>query len=169
MPIFLSHAIAPADGPIASRLNAIAAAYGLEMILPPRPARGPKGRVGPDVAAMIMRSDVVLALVTRGGSNADRLGVFKEVFEAHKRSRPVIALVEKGAEFRKGLEGAYPVSFDRDSPAAHEEELADALSNAIIRQRARRRAERERTEKLKKALGRVHEARSYRHLHGMLP
>lgn len=129
MDLFLSHSIADDDGPVASRLKAVAAAYGLRVLLPERGSSRKPNRATRDA---IQGAAAVLALVSEDSPSLD--AVDAELAVARESGKPVIALLEEGVALRH--EPDHVVRFDRDDPASHEEELGEALA-ALAREQER--------------------------------
>lgn len=123
MKVFLSHSIAPDDGPVAARLRAVAAAYGIQILLPDRSV-AVAGRVPPKIRQQIEGADAVVVLATEGAVVDPH--VPGEVGHAIDKDKPLLALVEDGVEVDFVPEEDV-VHFDRNDRAAHEAELIDAL------------------------------------------
>ena len=131
MQILLSHAVGADDEPIASRLKAVTAAYGVRLLLPARDAltkKNTRGALPVATRDAIAAADVVVALVTAGASTIDH--VQRELHAAVKASKPIVAVVEGDLELPATSAQVHVVHFRRDDPSAHEEGLLRAL-NAI--------------------------------------
>ena len=131
MNILLSHSVAPEDGPIASRLKAVTAAYGVRLVLPERPG-GKSVRLTSVTRDAIKVADAVVALVTKGAASND--AVARELDAALKAGKPIVALVEGDLQLPKTAGAIHIVRFDRENPSAHETGLVEAL-DAIARSR----------------------------------
>lgn len=135
--VLLSHSVAESDGPLASRLRAVAASYGVTLLLPER-REGPSRAVAPlkSTVEAITGADAVLALVTEGSSEIRAVGA--EVTRALKLKKPVVLLVEGSVTLPEVQGDVHVVRFDRAQPANHEQALARALDH--IRGKKLRRA-----------------------------
>jgi nucleoside 2-deoxyribosyltransferase len=127
MKVFLSHAMAAPDGPIAARLRAVAAAYDIQVLLPERSKRSLITR---ETQRKILQSDAVVALITSVDSTNIN-AVNCELQAAVAANKPIVALAEH-PENIVGVPGGQVVKFDRSNPTAHERDLVQALQ--IIRQ-----------------------------------
>lgn len=129
MKVFLSHSTAPEDGPLASRIKAIAAAYDTKILLPAR-----EGKL-PPISALhksIKQADVVIALITEGALQSK--WVKKELEVARADAKPVIILLERGLaksdrDYFKAIEDLPVVEFDRADPIKHEVKLEKAIAS----------------------------------------
>lgn len=128
--IFLSHSVSPEDGPVASRLKAVAAAYGIRVLLPERSGPGPKRALGTEAIRLIRSADAVVALVTERATQSE--WVMAELQAAEAAGKPIVALVEDDValDSKDAKVPIHIVRFDRSNPASHEDELVTAL-NAI--------------------------------------
>jgi hypothetical protein len=121
--VFLSHSVEDADGPIPSRVRAVAAAYGVALLLPERQPRPRSGAVSRTNRSLLKDADAVIAVI----ASNDSLGAVEaEVEVARELAKPLIVLTDRNLP-TLGFGGANIVRFDRDAPAAHEKALADAL------------------------------------------
>jgi nucleoside 2-deoxyribosyltransferase len=136
--IFLSHSVAPEDGPVASRLKAVAAAYGVRVLLPERVGVGPKRALGSQAVDLIRSADAVVALITERASQS--AWVAAELQAAEAAGKPIVALVEDGVELdaKDARVSLHLVRFDRENPASHEDELVAALDAIAKEAQARR-------------------------------
>lgn len=126
MRVFLSHSISPEDGPVAARLKAVAAAYGVVVLLPEVTRPASAAVLSRTEKTAIKNADAVVVLATMGATRSRWVGL--EVTEAIRLGKPIIALVEDGVEFPEQA-GVQLVHFDRQAPAGHEGELFEALKN----------------------------------------
>lgn len=137
--VLLSHSIADADGPLASRLRAVAASYGVVLVLPERrPASSRALTLPKSTTSAIEHADAVLALVTRGSD--DRKSVEAEVTAAIKHKKPLVLLTEVSMDLPSLRGDVHVVHFDRKSPTGHEAALGAALQ-ALQKRSGRKRAE----------------------------
>lgn len=144
MNIFLSHSVAPEDGPIASRLKAVAAAYGIRVLLPERSGPSPKRALGSETTKLIRSADAVVALITERATQS--AWVMAELQAAEAAGKPIVALVEDEVVL-DGKDASVPlhiVRFDRSSPASHEDELVGALRAIAAEAKAKRAAKAQR-------------------------
>lgn len=125
MKVFLSHSIAPEDGPVASRLRAVAAAYGIKLMLPDRSA-AVAGTPTKAVRKQILDADAVVLLATEGAILDPHVPA--EVEFALEEGVPMLALLEDGVE-ADFLEDEEIVHFDRHNQALHERGLIEALES----------------------------------------
>lgn len=127
MRIFLSHSIASDDGPIASRMKAIAAAYETMVVLPDREGKRPAKSA---LRNSIRKADAVVALVTEGSFKNDWVNY--ELAVAKDLEKPIIALLESGLvdeKFELEKLGIPVVEFDRDDPLGHKINLHKAIES----------------------------------------
>lgn len=129
MKVFLSYALSPPDGPIASRLRAVAAAYDIQILLP---ERTPNGKPTADTLRKIGQSDAVVALITTHATQIN--GVNQELQAAVRAQKPIIALVENPGQIQ-AVDRSQIVKFDRANPTAHEHQLLGALNQIHRRQK----------------------------------
>jgi hypothetical protein len=121
MNIFLSHAVSIQDAPLAARLRAVAASYGMQILLPDR---SNPGMVMTDLEQKLPQADVVLVLITNNA--VDLAAVNFEMAAAHQLGKPILALVED-TNAVAGLSEQQIVKFNRFNPVAHEHKLMAAL------------------------------------------
>jgi molybdopterin-guanine dinucleotide biosynthesis protein len=121
MKVFLSYALSPFEGALASRLRAVALAYNVELLLPNADNRNllPLGN-----KRKIKQSDAVIVLVTNNAQQIDSVNL--EIAEASREKKPLIALVE-GFHLIKGMPPAQIIVFNRHHPTQHENQLFEAL------------------------------------------
>ena len=137
--ILLSHSVGPEDGPIASRLKAVTAAYGVRLLLPERKS-GASRTVAASTRDAIKQADAVVALVTKGAADTDK--VSGELSAALRAKKPIVAVVEGNVSLPSTSASVHVVRFNRDDPGAHEAGLVDALQSiAKARKTAKARAE----------------------------
>ena len=123
MKVFLIHSIRPDDGPVASRLRAVAAAYGVSVVLPLRGTLPLSGETRSEIA----NSAAVIVLATTSAIHDPHVAA--EAHEAIRLRKPMVALVEKGVILLRELDASHVVRFARENPAAHEQELLRALKS----------------------------------------
>ena len=111
MKVFLSYAVGASDGSIPEQLRAVAAAYGISLLLPDRTYLS-SDSLNADTMANITQSDAVIALVTITGP-------------------PKIDLMEECVPFQTPP-GTHLVYFDRFNPVAHEASLTTALDKIRV-------------------------------------
>jgi hypothetical protein len=124
--VFLSYAVAPLDMPFATRLQAVAAAYDISILLPDRTQPIHDG-LPAETQTKIQSSDAVIALVTVTASPNLIALVNAELRAAAQLDVPVIALIEQGIHIEAAHQ-THAVYFDRFLPTAHEQQLVVALS-----------------------------------------
>lgn len=122
MNVFLSHAVTAQDAPLAARLRAVAASYGMQILLPDR--TGTPRSVIADLRRKLAQADVVLVLITN--NVFDLSAVNREVEAAQQAGKPILALVENKAMIH-GWPDHQIVQFDRYNPVSHEQALMAAL------------------------------------------
>lgn len=126
---------------MASRLKAVAAAYGIRVLLPERPGPSPKRALGSEATKLIRSADAVVALVTERATQSE--WVMAELQAAEAAGKPIVALVEDDVHLdaTQARVPLHVVRFDRSNPASHEEELVSAL-DAIAKEAKSRHAAR---------------------------
>jgi nucleoside 2-deoxyribosyltransferase len=134
-----AHLLAPEDGPVASRLKAVAAAYGIRVLLPERLGPSPKRTLGSEATKLIRSADAVVARVTERATQSE--WVMAELQAAEAAGKPIVALVEDDVvlDGKKARVPLHIVRFDRSNPASHEDALVGAL-NAIAEEAKAKRA-----------------------------
>jgi nucleoside 2-deoxyribosyltransferase len=125
MIVFLSHSVSSSDGVVAARLRAVAAAYGIQVLLPDRTKHYRNNVLNSEARKKISQSDAVVALATVHATQAEEVSV--EIKAAVGLKKPVIALVEEGVTV-KGIPKSQVVKFDRANPSAHEHQLISVLN-----------------------------------------
>jgi len=124
--IFLSYSVAPADGPVVSRVKSIAVVSGHTVTMPPRqhPPGSPLATIA--MRQAVLASDVVLALASVGGPQHDWLN--REVQTAFENQKPVVALLEAQIAPQATFPPGVPVvPFDRHTPY----QAQAAIQNAV--------------------------------------
>jgi hypothetical protein len=125
--VFLSYAVGPWDAAIAARLRAVAAVYDISILLPDRTQVLHNG-LTPDTQAKMRDADAVIALVTNT-AQADAINfVNLELQNAAQAHKPIIALVEQGAQLPP-IPVTQVVYFNRNDPTVHEALLVGALNH----------------------------------------
>lgn len=125
MIVYLSHAVNPEDGPLVSRLRAVASGYNITVRLPDRQA---------SLAARVNRMKgchAVVALAIRGASVSTVKALKAEINGAVQKGLPVIAVAEEGTSVSFSPEIA-KIGFNRDNPTLHEQELLLKLKSLGI-------------------------------------
>ena len=125
MKVYLSYAYGPLDGPIAARLRAVAAIYGISILLPDQTLIGKN--LAAETEKLIKQSDAVIALISKFASRAAQKNVERELQYAMQLGKPVIPMVEEPIKF-SSLPNMTFVYFDRNNPARHEAELLQVLN-----------------------------------------
>jgi hypothetical protein len=133
MNVFLSYAVGPSEGSIPERLSAVAAAYGISLLLPDRTYPS-SDSLNADTMANITQSDAIIALVTITGPPELWNVVNSELRHALQSRKPVIYLMETCAPFQTPP-GAHLVYFDRFNPVAHESSLTTTLDEIRVEHR----------------------------------
>ncbi len=133
MQILLSHSVDPHDGPLASRLKAVTAAYGVRLLLPER-AKMPAPRLLAATQKAIASSDVIVAIVTKDAPDPESVAL--EIESALKLGKPVVAVLEGDIKLPPTTSLVHVVRFDRANPSQHEVGLANALES-VARERER--------------------------------
>lgn len=120
MQVYLSPAIGPADGPVPTRLRAVGAVCGIQVVTTDRT------QTIAQRTRQIRQSSALVALVTTGADPDAAREVQHELHAATAAGVPVIALVEVGVVV-EGLDEPDVVRFDRLDPHSHEAALVRAL------------------------------------------
>lgn len=121
MKVFLSYALSPYEGALASRLRAVALAYDVELLLPNTDNRH---LLPIENKLKIQQSDAVIVLVTNNAHQINSVNL--EIGEAIREKKPIIALVE-GLHLIKGIPPNQVIVFNRYNPTQHENQLFEAL------------------------------------------
>lgn len=93
MKVFLSHAVAAQDADLPARLRAIAASYGIQILLPDR--TGPQGIIEDDLSRKLAEADHVLVLVTKDAP--DHSAVNREVAAVTEAGLSISPIIEDKA------------------------------------------------------------------------
>ena len=121
MKVFLSYALSPFEGALASRLRAVALAYNVELLLPNTDKRNllPAGN-----KRKIKQSDAVIVLVTNNAQQVN--SVHLEIAEASREKKPLIAFVES-PHLIAGIPPTQVIVFNRANLTQHENRLFEVL------------------------------------------
>lgn len=127
MKVFLSYAVGPWDAAIAARLRAVAAVYGISILLPDRTQVLHNG-LTQDTQAKMREADAVIALITNT-AQAEAINLVNlELQNAAQAHKPIIALMEEGVQLHP-MPATRVVYFNRYDPTVHEKLLVEALNH----------------------------------------
>jgi len=130
MKVFLSHSTSPYDASTPARLRAVAAAYGIQILLPERNGRT---LVNAETRGKIAQSDAVVALVTNHASQVNNVN--EELKVANSFNKAIISLAES-QDLILNVPKNQIVIFDRQDPIAHEQQLMDILTRLQQKKKA---------------------------------